>query len=86
MPNKELILATFGSELRRLREARGLTQDALADAAGLSRRFVVSLEAGTANPSLLRLLALSHALGVTPGRLTDSLLEALESNSPTRCS
>lgn len=76
MRDQEPLLVAFGEELRRLREASGLTQEALAQAAGLSRRTLVALEAGQANPTLLKLLGLARALHVSPGRLADALLDA----------
>ena len=40
------------------------TLDQLAEAAGVSRRMVVNVEQGTANPSVGTLLRLGEALGV----------------------
>ena len=50
--------------VRRFRTAAGLSQVALADRAGVSRRTVVKLEAGEANISLTGLDHLADALGV----------------------
>jgi len=51
--------------VRRFRVAANLSQVALADRAGISRRTVVKLEAGEANIGLLGLDQLAEALGVT---------------------
>jgi transcriptional regulator with XRE-family HTH domain len=45
------------------REAAGLTQLALAEAAGVAPRYVQQIEAGRGNPSYLKVLAIARALG-----------------------
>jgi transcriptional regulator with XRE-family HTH domain len=58
-------LATaIGARVKQERRARGWTLDQLAEAASVSRRMVVSVEQGVANPSVATLLRLSDALGV----------------------
>ena len=42
----------FGARLLHFREARGLTQEALARRAGLSAKFVSEIENGRTNPSI----------------------------------
>lgn len=59
------VLVNLGENLRRLRHAAGLSQTAVAAAAGISRRTVINLEAGEANISLSGLDRLAEALGVT---------------------
>ena len=54
----------LGQRVRVLRRARGLTLRQLADASGLSLRFLSQVEAGHANPSLASLRELSQSLGV----------------------
>ena len=55
---------TIGTRVRDLRQARRWTLDQLAAAAGVSRRMVVNVEQGAANPSVGTLLRISDALGV----------------------
>jgi transcriptional regulator with XRE-family HTH domain len=57
------VLAHVGQNLRRLRQAAGLSQTALAEAADISRRTIINLEAGEANISLSGLDRLAEALG-----------------------
>jgi len=57
-------LAAIGANVRRHREAGGLTQEALAEAASLDVRTVQRLERGTLNISVGRLVAVSDALDV----------------------
>lgn len=53
-----------GARLKQLRTARRLTQEALAERAGLSYKFIGEVERGRGNPTLTTLGALSDALGV----------------------
>ena len=54
----------MGARLKQLRHARRLTQEQLAERAGLSYKFLGELERGRGNPTLTTLAALSEALGV----------------------
>jgi transcriptional regulator with XRE-family HTH domain len=56
--------AEFGSRVRELRLARGISQERLAELAELHRTYVSSLERGQRNVSLENIHALARALGV----------------------
>ncbi|MBU3562365.1 MULTISPECIES: helix-turn-helix domain-containing protein [unclassified Polynucleobacter] len=56
------VSAAFGVVIRRLRIAKGLTQEQLGFEAGLRRTFVSSLELGQKEPSLTTIFKLSSAL------------------------
>jgi len=58
------LASVIGVRVRHERQSRGWTLDQLAEAAGVSRRMVVSVEQGAVNPSVGTLLRLSDALGV----------------------
>src|SRR6478736_1070438 len=58
------VLAHVSGNLRRLRLASGLSQTALADASGISRRMIAAVESGDANISLSSLDKLATAMGV----------------------
>jgi transcriptional regulator with XRE-family HTH domain len=58
------LAAAIGGRVRQERQSRRWTLDQLADAAGVSRRMVVNVEQGAANPSVGTLLRISDALGV----------------------
>ena len=55
----------LGNRLRELREAKGLTQAQLADASGMSRKTVNTVENGVFVPSTIVALKLAAALQCT---------------------
>jgi transcriptional regulator with XRE-family HTH domain len=61
----------FGLRLRALRKRHGWSQEDLAIEAGLDRTYVSSIERGKRNISLINILKLSEALGVSPGTLLE---------------
>ncbi|KZT14108.1 transcriptional regulator [Acidovorax sp. GW101-3H11] len=52
------------NHLRTLRQDRGMTQQALADALGVSRQTVHSIEAGKYDPSLPLAFKIARLLGL----------------------
>jgi transcriptional regulator with XRE-family HTH domain len=58
------IAQVIGSRVRQQRASRGWTLDQLAERSGVSRRMLVSIEQGSANPSIATLLRLSDSLGL----------------------
>jgi len=60
---------TLGARIRALRQKRGMTQGALATAAGTSQSYVADIEADRSEPSLRALRAIADALGVQPWEL-----------------
>ena len=66
----------FGSVLRERREARGWTQEQLANEAELSTRYVQSLEAQEKSPSLDTVFKIARAFNTSPGPLLDPLWRA----------
>src|SRR5437879_2899213 len=57
----------FGPRLRELRDGAGLTQQQLAERAGLTREGIAQLETGRREPAWRTVLALCQALGAEPG-------------------
>ena len=58
------LASAIGGRVRHERQSRRWTLDYLAESAGVSRRMVVNVEQGAANPSVGTLLRISDALGV----------------------
>jgi transcriptional regulator with XRE-family HTH domain len=58
-------------KLKKLRTAKGLTQEALAKKAGISRAYLARLEMGRHDPHLSRLRKLAKVLGVKISELVD---------------
>ena len=58
------VARAIGGRVRQGRAGRGWTLDQLAERSGVSRRMLVSIEQGSANPSIATLLLISDALGI----------------------
>lgn len=59
----------LGENVRRLRLAKGISQEALALDAGMKRSYLSDLERGTRNPTVRALGRLADALGIDPSDL-----------------
>ncbi|TAM01104.1 MAG: XRE family transcriptional regulator [Paraburkholderia sp.] len=59
----------FGSNVRRIRHAKGLTQEKLAEAADLHPNYISSVERGERNISIGNIERIAKALGVTMAEL-----------------
>ena len=62
-------LKTLGSRIAELRREKGLTQEALAEAMGVSRNHVADIELGTRNTGVWSLLLVCRALALSPSVL-----------------
>ena len=72
-PNPLPETTEFGQRLRARREALGITQEKLAERAGLHTTYVSSVERGERNVSLHNILRLASAVEVDPGDLVRGL-------------
>jgi XRE family transcriptional regulator, regulator of sulfur utilization len=63
----------FGAVVRRHRLERGLSQERLAEAAGLSQRYLSVLERGENSPTLNVIVRLAAALDLSPAELLDAI-------------
>lgn len=59
----------LGRNLRRLREAKGWSQEAFADEAGIHRTYVSDIERAARNPTITVVEKLAAPLGVTAADL-----------------
>lgn len=65
----ESVLVRFGERLRSIRTKRGISQEKLAELAGLHRTYVSTMERGLRNVSLLNIEKLALALEVPMAKL-----------------
>jgi len=68
-PDNKSALKAFGKRLRFLRSVENLTQNDLAELAGISFEHVNKLERGASGPSFAVVCALAQALGTQPANL-----------------
>jgi len=63
-----------GMRIRELRLAKGISQEALADEAGVHRTYMGSVERGERNISLENIVRIAKALRVRPHELLKNIL------------
>ncbi|MHC1767920.1 MAG: helix-turn-helix domain-containing protein [Verrucomicrobiia bacterium] len=69
MGKSHLVLAKFGRNLRKSREAAGLTQESLAERADMDRTYISDIERGLRNPGIKNVARLARAIGTRSYRL-----------------
>ena len=69
----------FGNAVRRHRVAAGLSQERLAELAGIHRNYAGAVERGGRNVALINMVRIARVLRVSPGRLVGEI----GSESPT---
>jgi len=70
------VVQIVGSTIRRLREQRGVSQEAFAQLAELDRSFYGRIERGTQNIALKTLCVVAGALQVHPAELLCDILDS----------
>jgi len=80
---RPLLEQSFGTVVRELRTAAGLSQERLAERADLHRNYVGLIERGLNSPTLAAVSALAGALGLLPSELV-RLTEERAGLLPTR--
>ncbi|NQT11723.1 MAG: helix-turn-helix transcriptional regulator [Planctomycetes bacterium] len=63
----------FGANVRVRREAMRISQESLADRAGLHRTYIGSVERGERNISLMNILRIADALKCSPTELLEGV-------------
>lgn len=63
----------FGRRVKEVRLQRGLSQEKLAELAGLHRNYVGVIERGQQNISLLNIVKLARGLNVSPSKLVETV-------------
>ena len=77
-PDDEGYLAALGATVRRVRALRGMSRKVLADASGISERYIAQLESGQGNLSVLFLRRIATATGTS----VEDLIAAGSAQSP----
>lgn len=67
------LLKRFGAAVKARREKLALSQEELAERAGLHRTYIGGIEQGRRNLSLLNIVKLAQALGTEPAALFEGL-------------
>ncbi len=64
MPFRMDMRRLVGRNTRKIRLAKGLTQEQLAERSGFSQQYISDLERGRRNPTVVSVYELAQALGV----------------------
>ena len=70
----------FGKVLRAFRDRKGISQEDLAEVAGLDRSFVSLVERGIQTPNVVVLLKISEVLGVSASALIAEVEQILRTS------
>jgi transcriptional regulator with XRE-family HTH domain len=73
MGNRNHGLNVLGMNVRKWREEKDLTQEALAERADLDPTYISGIERGVRNPSVLSVVRIAAALGVTTSKLMENV-------------
>lgn len=71
MASDAALLRALGERIRELRKVRAISQERLAELAGVHENHVRRIERGESNPSYLVLRRIARALDVRAGKLVD---------------
>lgn len=69
----DAVQKSLGKRIRQLRQARGWSQEFLADEAGMHRTYMWGIEQGVRNPSIRHLTRIADALKVSLATLFEGL-------------
>lgn len=73
MPKRDPVLIAFGRCLRAHRNARGFSQELLAEKANLDRTYISDIERGGRNPGIKNVVRLARALGIPTAKLVEGV-------------
>ncbi|HEY0106700.1 MAG TPA: helix-turn-helix transcriptional regulator [Rhizomicrobium sp.] len=66
-------LKVLAAEIRRHRARLDISQEELADRAGLHRNYIGFVERTENDPSMTKLFKIAHGLGLTPSQLLEGI-------------
>lgn len=72
---------SFGKKLQRIRKSKGLTQEKLAELAGVHEKHISKLEIGYYKPSFDTLNKILKVLGVSPSELDSEINKTLPNDN-----
>ncbi|HEX7154354.1 MAG TPA: helix-turn-helix transcriptional regulator [Thermoanaerobaculia bacterium] len=72
---RDEILRLFGERLRELRTERNISQERLAELAGLDRNYIGQIERAERNVALVNIVKIAQALEIAPAELFATLTE-----------
>ena len=64
---------SFGTQVRRIRKELNISQEKLAELAGIDRAHMGHIERGSASPTLKKIHQIAVALGVNPKELFNEI-------------
>jgi transcriptional regulator with XRE-family HTH domain len=64
LPSESAVVKALGARIRDLRDAKGWSQERLAETAYVDRSYLAGIERGLRNPSIRSLLKIANALRV----------------------
>lgn len=73
MPKRDAVLAALGKNVRECREKCALTQEKLAEKAGLDPTYISGIERGLRNPGIRNVARLAKALGLSTAGLCEGV-------------
>ncbi len=73
MKHHHRALDSFGKNVKRHREGKGLTQEKLAEKAELDPTYISGIERGVRNPSILSIVRIAKALGADSASLFEGV-------------
>ncbi|MGC3959863.1 MAG: helix-turn-helix transcriptional regulator [Verrucomicrobiota bacterium] len=69
MSKRDSVLLKLGSNLRKQREHLDISQEILAEKAGLDQTYISGIERGLRNPGIKNVARIAKALGLTTAEL-----------------
>jgi transcriptional regulator with XRE-family HTH domain len=73
MKKRDPVLVAFGRSVRSRREAKNITQRALAEMAGIHRTYLCEVEGGARNVALKIIVRIARALEISPAQLMEGV-------------
>ena len=73
MATNHILLKKFGERVQSLRNQAGISQEELAELAEMHRTYISGIERGERNVSLINIMRLASALGVSISKLMEGI-------------